>query len=205
MTEMISEQRGAAAIPTVLPHPAAPLFLEDTGLSLDLILQLVLKHMHFAGELTGSELARRLGLRFSAIETAVYALKSQHQIEIVGGTMMGPASYRYRITDAGRARVTIFLEHNQYVGVAPVPLAHYTAYLHAWKKGAPRSATRDRVRDAFQHLVIGQGVCDQLGPAINAGHSLFVYGPPGNGKSVISQAIRNLLDGDIAIPHALEV
>jgi predicted ATPase with chaperone activity len=48
-------------------------------------------------------------------------------------------------------------------------------------------------------------VLDQLGPAINAGHSLFVYGPPGNGKSVISQAIRNLLDGDIAIPHALEV
>jgi predicted ATPase with chaperone activity len=61
------------------------------------------------------------------------------------------------------------------------------------------------VRDAFGHLVVGQRVLDQLGPAINAGHSLFVYGPPGNGKSVISQAIRNLLDGDIAIPYALEV
>ena len=48
-------------------------------------------------------------------------------------------------------------------------------------------------------------VLDQLGPAINAGHSMFVYGPPGNGKTVISQAIHNLLDGDIAIPHALEV
>ena len=46
---------------------------------------------------------------------------------------------------------------------------------------------------------------DQLGPAINAGHSLFVYGPPGNGKTVIAQSIRNLLDGDLAIPHALEV
>ena len=161
--------------------------------------------MHFAGELTGSELARRLGLRFTAIESAVQALKSQHHIEIVGGTMIGPASYRYRITDAGRTRVTIFLEHNQYVGVAPVPLASYVAYLHEWKNGAPRTVTRARVRDAFQHLVLGQRVLDQLGPAINAGHSLFVYGPPGNGKSVISQAIRNLLDGDIAIPHALEV
>jgi predicted ATPase with chaperone activity len=48
-------------------------------------------------------------------------------------------------------------------------------------------------------------VLDQLGPAINAGHSMFVYGPPGNGKTVISQAIQNLLDGDIAIPHAIEV
>jgi predicted ATPase with chaperone activity len=192
-------------VPTVLPHPSAPVSLEETGLSVDLLLQLILKHMHFAGELTGSELARRLGLRFTAIEPAVYALKSQHQIEIVGGSMLGPSSYRYRITDAGRTRVVIFLEHNHYVGVAPVPLAHYVAYLQQWKDAAPRTATRDRMQDAFQHLVLSQRVLDQLGPAINAGHSLFVYGPPGNGKSVIAQAIRNLLDGDIAIPQALEV
>jgi hypothetical protein len=191
--------------PLVLPHPPAPITLEETGLTVDLLLQLTLKHMHFAGELTGSELARRLGLRFTAIEPAVHALKAQHQIEIVGGTMAGPASYRFRITDKGRTRVAIFLEHNQYVGFAPVPLGRYVAYLHDWKKVAPHSATRTRVREAFKHLVLGQRVLDQLGPAINAAHSLFVYGPPGNGKSVISQAIRNLLDGDIAIPHALEV
>lgn len=192
-------------MPMVLPHPPAPVSLEETGLSLDLLLQLTLKHMHFAGELTGSELARRLGLRFPAIEPAVHALKSQHQVEIVGGTMAGPASYRYRITDAGRTRVAIFLEHSHYVGVAPVPVARYVAYLKEWKEAAPRTATRDRMQDAFQHLVLNQRVLDQLGPAINAGHSLFVYGPPGNGKSVIAQAIRNLLDGDIAIPQALEV
>jgi predicted ATPase with chaperone activity len=192
-------------IPKVLPHPSAPVSLEETGLSLDLLLQLTLKHVHFAGELTGSELARRLGLRFTAIEPAVSALKSQHHIEIVGGSMLGPASYRYRITDAGRTRVAIFLEHNHYLGVAPVPLARYVDYLHEWKKAAPQTATRDRMHDAFQHLVLSQRVLDQLGPAINAGHSLFVYGPPGNGKSVIAQAIRNLLDGDIAIPQALVV
>src|SRR6266542_4427982 len=192
-------------MPMVLPHPPAPMSLEETGLSLDLLLQLTLKHMHFAGELTGSELARRLGLRFTAIEPAVSALKSQHQIEIIGGTMVGPASCLYRITDGGRTRVVIFLEHNQYVGVAPVPLAHYVAYLQEWKHAAPRTATRARMHDAFQHLVLSQHVLDPLGPALNAGHSLFVYGPPGNGKSVIAEAIRNLLDGDIAIPQALEV
>src|SRR4029453_5400821 len=132
-------------VPTVLPHPAAPVSLEETGLSLDLILQLTLKHVHFAGELTGSELARRLGLRFTAIEPGVRALKMQHQIEVVGGTMAGPASYRYRITDAGRTRVAIFLEHNQYVGPAPVPLARYVGYLHEWSKAAPRTATRATV------------------------------------------------------------
>jgi SpoVK/Ycf46/Vps4 family AAA+-type ATPase len=57
----------------------------------------------------------------------------------------------------------------------------------------------------LSHLVVSQPVLDQLGPAINSGHSMFVYGPPGNGKTVIAQAIRKLLDGDIAIPHAIEV
>src|SRR4051812_35998654 len=74
-----------------------------------------------------------------------------------------------------------------------------------YQKNVPRTANRERVRDAFSHLVISQHVLDQLGPAINAGHSMFVYGPPGNGKTVISQAVRRLLDGDIAIPHAIEV
>jgi SpoVK/Ycf46/Vps4 family AAA+-type ATPase len=61
------------------------------------------------------------------------------------------------------------------------------------------------VREALSHLVISQKVLDQLGPAIAAGHSMFVYGPPGNGKTVIAQAIRNLQDGEIAVPHAFEV
>jgi SpoVK/Ycf46/Vps4 family AAA+-type ATPase len=91
------------------------------------------------------------------------------------------------------------------VGIAPVPLAQYVAYLDAYRKAVPPGVTRERVREAFSHLVISDQVLDQLGPAINAGHSMFVYGPPGNGKTVISQAIHNLLAGDIAIPHALEV
>ena len=119
--------------------------------------------------------------------------------------MIGGPSYRYRITDAGRVRAQLFLESNHYVGAAPVPLAQYRRYMAEYKKQAPHTATRDRVRQAFSHLVISDRVMDQLGPAINAGHSMFVYGPPGNGKTVISQAIQKLLDGDLHIPHALEV
>jgi SpoVK/Ycf46/Vps4 family AAA+-type ATPase len=77
--------------------------------------------------------------------------------------------------------------------------------MHRFDRGVPLNATRNRVREAFSHLVLSDRVLDQLGPAINARHSMFVYGPPGNGKTVISQAIRKLLGGEIAIPHALEV
>jgi len=189
----------------VVPFPASPQTLEASGLTVDLILQLTLKLLHFAGELTGTDLSRRLGLEFPVIAPALELLKGQHQIAIAGGGLVGGASYRYRITDAGRTRAALFLETSHYIGAAPVPLAQYQAYMNAYRAATPRTATRERVRQAFSHLVIGDGVLDQLGPAINAGHSMFVYGPPGNGKTVISEAIHNLLDGVIAIPHALEV
>jgi predicted ATPase with chaperone activity len=189
----------------VVPHPVAPQTVEQAGISLDLVLQLVLKSLHFSGELSGSDLSQRLGLAFPVLSPALDLLKAQHQIQIVGGGIVGGASYRYRITDAGRTRAALFLETNQYVGVAPVPLAQYQEYMKAYRAAVPRTANRERVRQAFSHLVISDRVLDQLGPAINAGHSMFVYGPPGNGKTVISQAIHNLLEGEIAIPHALDV
>jgi len=194
-----------AAAREVVPFPTAVQTLEETGLGLDMVLQLTLKSLHFAGELSGTELSTRLGLEFPVLSPALELLKAQHQISIVGGGIVGGASYRYRISDAGRTRAALFLETSHYVGVAPVPLAQYQRYMHAYRDAAPRGATQDRVRAAFSHLVISDQVLDQLGPAINAGHSMFVYGPPGNGKTVISQAIHNLLDGDIAIPHALEI
>ena len=194
-----------AATAEVVPHPTAPQSVEEAGIGLDLVVQLVLKSLHFAGELTGTELARRLGLVFPVIAPALDILKAQRQCEIVGGGIVGGASYRYRISDAGRTRATLFLESSHYVGVAPVPLAQYQQYMLRYRSAAPPKAGREAVRQAFSHLVISNGVLDQLGPAINAGHSMFVYGPPGNGKTVISQAIHNLLQGEIAIPHALEV
>jgi predicted ATPase with chaperone activity len=189
----------------VLIHPTAPGTLAESGLPLDMVVQLALKTLNFAGDQSGSELARRLGLRFTVIEPAMDLLRSQRQVEVVGGSIVGPASYIYRITDAGRTRALLFLEQNHYVGLAPVPLAHYTSYLRAYRQALPRRITRREVRAAFAHLVLSDRVIDEIGPAVNAAHSLFVYGPPGNGKTVICQGLRNLLDGEVAIPHAIEV
>ncbi len=191
--------------PGVHFHPQAPVTLAETGLSEGLVAQLALKTLNFSGDLTGTELAGRLGLRFTAVADALESLREQRQAEVVGGSMLGPSSYTYRITDSGRARATLLLQQNHYVGVAPVPLAHYTTYLRWYAHAAPRGVTSERVREAYSHLVLSDRVLDALGPAITGGHSLFVYGPPGNGKTVISQGIRNLLDGEVAIPHAIEV
>jgi hypothetical protein len=188
----------------VVTHPAAPHTLAETGLSYDLIEQLTLKMLHFAGELSGAELGNRLKLPYSAITPVLEQLKHLHLVEVFGSGLIAGPAYVYRITDAGRLRALLFLEQSHYVGAAPVPFARYDAYMRAFAMSAPRSATRDRVREAFSRLVLNERVLGQLGPAVNGGHSMFVYGPPGNGKTVISQAIRNLLDGELPIPYALE-
>ncbi len=188
-----------------VPVPVAPLTLEESGLNIDLVTQLALKTLHLAGTLTGLELASRMGLRFAVIEPSLDELKWQHHIEIVAGATIGGAAYKYRITDAGRERAALFMENNHYVGFAPVPLDQYRRYIEAFRRTTVNSASPERVRQAFRSLVLSDRVLDQLGPAVRAGRSLFVYGPPGNGKTVISQCIRNLLPGEIAVPHALVV
>jgi hypothetical protein len=188
-----------------LPEPAAPGSLQDTGLRPDLVMQLLAKSLHFAGELTGLELADRLGVTFNVIDPGIEALKAQRLCEIVGGTSLGPPSYRYRVTQLGRERAGAYLDRNMYNGVIPVRLDHYRTYMQDLRDAKRRPSSRRDVQKAFSHLVLSERVIDQLGPAINAGHSLFVYGPPGNGKTVIAQAIRSLMAGDFWIPQALEV
>ncbi len=64
---------------------------------------------------------------------------------------------------------------------------------------------RDRLRQGFSHLVIGDSVLEQLGPAVNAGKAVFLYGPPGNGKTVIAEGMGRALGGDMYVPHAIDV
>lgn len=187
------------------PTPLAPQTLEESGLRLDLLVQLLIKHLHFIGELSGIEMADRLGVPFPVIDPAIQRLKAQHLCEIVGGTSLGAPSYRYRITSLGRERALTYLATSMYTGLAPVPFAQYQRYMRQFQSSVPTRVSRLQVREAFSHLVLADRILDQLGPAINSGHSLFVYGPPGNGKSVVSQALGKLLPGDVWIPNAIEV
>ena len=186
-------------------RPIAPKTLAEAGLSQELVTQLILKFLHFGAELSGQDLATRTGLEFSVIQPALEFLRHTHLCEVAGGSIVGGPSYRYRITDDGRRKAQLALEQSQYIGPAPVPLKQYQDYMHAHGRLPAQAITRERVRQAFSHLVLSTRVLDQVGPAVAAGHSMFVYGPPGNGKTVIAQAIGKLLDGHIAVPHAIEV
>lgn len=186
------------------PVLSAPKTLEDAGLPVDMVYQLVAKTLHVTGVQTGMELAAKLGVTFGVIEPCVDTLKRDRHVEIAGGSI-APQSYTYRLTEIGHARAAEFAEHNQYIGRLPVSLAQYTEYLQRFHRAAPRHVTRQTVREAFKHLVLADRVLDQLGPALAAQHSLFIYGPSGNGKTRIAQALGALLPGEIAIPYAVAV
>lgn len=190
--------------PGSLPLPA-PSSLEETGLSLDLVTQLVLKTLYFAGEMSGAELARRLGVVYAVLEPSLEFLKSQRYCEIVGGTMLGGGSYEFRISSEGRTAAIQYLQQSQYVGVAPVPIGHYRRYMNTIRRLMAATVTQSSVREALGDLVLSDRVLDNIATALNGMHSIFIYGPPGNGKTRIASALRDLLGGDIAIPHAIEV
>jgi hypothetical protein len=117
----------------------------------------------------------------------------------------GTAGYRYALTDAGRDRARQYIEVNGYVGPAPVPLDAVPARTCARCMAARLSSTGTASRTASTHLIVSDEVLDQLGPAVNSGKSLFLYGPPGNGKTVIAEGIGRALGGEMYVPHAIDV
>ncbi|HUS38859.1 MAG TPA: AAA family ATPase, partial [Pirellulales bacterium] len=58
---------------------------------------------------------------------------------------------------------------------------------------------------AFSDLLIDKRIFRKLGPAINSGRGLFLFGPPGNGKTSIAERITEAFGKHVWIPRALEV
>jgi len=199
----ISTVASFADTPRTAPAPPAPATIEDTGLSPDQIVQLFVKSM-FTGEANGTTLAERLRLPYAILEAVVEHIRTEHLIEVRGAAGSGTAGYRYALTDLGRERAQQYLLANQYVGPAPVPLSSYVATIRALQ-AARGYIDRDRLRSGFSHLVVADAVLEQLGPAVNAGRAVFLYSPPGNGKTVIAEGMGRALGGDMYVPHAIDV
>jgi hypothetical protein len=185
------------------PAPSAPTTVEETGLSVGQIEQLLIKTLN-DGELTGLAVADRMRLPYAMLDPLVERLRAERLIEVRGAAATGASSYRYALTDLGRDRAQQFFENSLYVGPAPVPLTQYVAYMNALT-AARGFMDRDRLAQGFAHLIISDQVLEQLGPAVNAGKAVFLYGAPGNGKTVIAEGMGRTLGGDMWVPHAIDV
>jgi len=185
------------------PMPAMPATLEDTGLSIGQVEQLLIKTL-YNGELTGLGIAEEMRLAYPILEPLIERLRGERLIEVRGAAATGTSSYRYALTDLGRERAQKYFEASLYVGPAPVPLAKYVAYMSDLM-AARGYMDRDRLAQGFGHLIISDKVLEQLGPAVNAGKAVFLYGAPGNGKTVIAEGMGRTLGGDMWVPHAIDV
>jgi hypothetical protein len=191
------------AVPNTTAARPVPKSIEETGLTTEQVEQLLIKTL-YGGEATGLNVAERMRLPYTVLEPLVERVRAEQLVEVRGATGSGSAGYRYALTDAGRDRARRYLDANQYVGPAPVTLASYVAEMKAL--AAARSyIDHDRIQQAFSHLIVGDPILEQLGPAVNGGKAVFLYGPPGNGKTVIAEGLGRSLGGDMYIPHAIDV
>jgi hypothetical protein len=186
-----------------LAAPPLPRTVAETGLSVDQLEQLMLKTLH-TGELTGVTLAERVALPYSLLEALIERLRAERLVEVRGATGSGTAGYRYALTDLGRDRATQSLDINRYVGPAPVSLASYIENMAALRQ-AQVFIDRERLEGGFTHLVVPESLFDQLGPAVNAAKAIFLFGPPGNGKTVIAEGLGRTLGGHMYVPYAIDV
>ncbi|WP_295438866.1 AAA family ATPase [uncultured Thiodictyon sp.] len=182
------------------PRPATP---AATGLSVPFLTDLISKHLAEAGVLDLGSLARRLGLAGTLIEELVAVLRAAGRVEVLG-IQGGSPFLRFGLTERGRGAAAEALLRDGYVGLAPVPLADYERVVRAQSRRL-RPLTRDAVHAAFADTVIRPALLDRLGPAVNSGRPLFVYGPSGTGKSFIARRLNRLLGEPVLVPYAIAV
>jgi predicted ATPase with chaperone activity len=196
----------AVATPAPPFEPVMPKSIEETGLGLGFLADLAIKIMYFEGYISGYEIAETMKLPYTGVVDEVLEfLKREQLCEVKGAGGLGESAYQYVISFKGSEKAREVLDRGQYVGPAPVPLEAYTDAFR--KQPLQDVAIHQRVmRQALSHLVLHERIYNQLGPAVNSGRSVFLYGPPGNGKTAIAESIGLMIFGDnIYIPYAVEV
>jgi hypothetical protein len=184
--------------------PPPPRTIEDMKLSVVMMRDIMIKTIYRKNVSMVSEVAKAICLPIQVTQELVDIAREQRLVEATGtlnannGNEMG-----YQLTDLGKARALDALAQSEYFGPMPVPLEVYREQV---KRQSVRNMqiTRAQLEGAMGHLVLPDALIGNLGPAVSAGRSILMYGPPGNGKSSISNGIRDALGDKIFVPRAIE-
>jgi predicted ATPase with chaperone activity len=186
-------------------QPVSPLSWEQTGLPLSLLFELILRVIYHRGRLTGSEISSVLGLSYPVIGPILQDMRQKDLIDIVGQGGLGEMHYEYSLKPPrGHQAAEDALFKSGYVGPAPVSFQQYLEGVQ-YQTIHKLVVTHQNIRKAFFDLVISESLLNEIGPAINAADSIFLFGNSGNGKTSIAERITRLLGDDIYIPHAIVV
>ncbi len=187
------------------PAPFVPLSPEtpaDSRLDSGIVESLILKYLAGVGTATGASVAEAVCLPAEHVAAQLAALKQQQIVVYVGAGQVG--DFTCGLTDAGRDRARRFMLESMYVGPAPVTLEDYVASVAAQTIACKNPKEQDLL-EAFSDLLITPEMFDILGPAINSGRGMFLYGYAGNGKTSIAERITKCFGDTIYIPHCIVV
>ena len=202
MPEQTSTSDGLLA--TILSEesyrPAEPETLQETGLPISLVESLMLKSLLLVGQSSGRKLAEHICLPFRVLEPILQNLRGR---QIIVHRSSAPLNdYNYALTETGNERARQAMKSCSYVGAAPVPLMDYVLGTEAQSIRA-ESPRREDLQDAFHDITVDEELFESLGPAINSGAGLFLWGEPGNGKSTLAKRITQCFGQDVWIPRVL--
>ncbi len=195
---------------TAGPDRTLPQSLQELGIPEIFLANLALKHCFYLDVFHLAELSERIKLSVTILNQLLDYLRKERYLEVRGPDPLKPAANplslanRYALTDGGKRRAANLLEYDAYVGPAPVSLEHY------WQQVNQQSIRLTRVtpahlRQVFQGLILSPDLLEQLGPATVSGKPLFLYGPPGNGKTTIALRLGQIWNDAILVPYAMYV
>jgi hypothetical protein len=185
--------------------PSAPKTAEDTGLDETELLRLMIKTILAENLESPTDIAEAIKLPFSIVGKLLQQADDRKFIEPLrgsGGTSL--ANMRYTLTKVGRDYAADALEHNQYVGPVPVSLDEFCERIQVQRITNER-LDRDTILNSFNDLVVTEDFVRQIGPAVNSGRSILLYGPPGNGKTSVAERIGTIFSDVIYVPYAFHV
>jgi len=180
--------------------------LKDVGLNIGILSDLAIKTLYFGGYLSGNDVADQMHLPFTGVvEFVLETLKREKFVEVRGGGGLGSGAYEYVLTARGLEKAHEALARTQYAGPCPVTLEQYVAAMNAQAR-ARLTVHRDTLEKALRGMTLGEGMYGRIGPAVNSGKAIFMYGPPGNGKTTIAQKVGAMILGaPMWIPYAVDV
>lgn len=183
--------------------PPAPKNFADVGLSKAFLTDLTLKILHYSGTPSMAQLVRRLGLGQEIVTQILAALSEERMVEILSQSDLYTGNYRYRLSERGQGRVSEALERSRYAGPCPVTAEQYNAVMKRLLEHQQENSSRARIKAILHDLVLAGEVSDSVARALFSGKSTMIYGPSGNGKTVLLERYAEDMGGFSLAPYAI--
>jgi hypothetical protein len=182
--------------------PECPTTLQEMGLTEDDVQKIVLKYLLYLGSALGREISAQIRIPFGILFPLLSLWKHQQLVTYRAAGEMG--DYVFAIIEDGRELAKKYNEECTYFGSAPVSLVDYLKAMEQ-QTIAGKEATESALREAFSDLLISEQMFERLGPAINSGRGMFLFGEPGNGKTSIAERITKCFGDAVWIPRTLGI